>query len=78
MTDEGRRLLDAESARTGRSISELVRDAIALAYSFEHDSETDLAAIEAAFGAWTDREFDGGGYVAQLRSGRRLIAAIQR
>lgn len=78
LTDEARRLLDAESARTGRSISELIRDAIAQTYSNEYDSESDLAAIEGAFGAWGEREPAGAIYVTGLRSGGRLVAAVQR
>lgn len=32
----------------------------------------DDLAIDAALGAWTDREFDGEEYVEGLRSGKRL------
>ncbi|MDT0203497.1 CopG family transcriptional regulator [Nocardioides sp. AE5] len=72
LTEEDRSLLDAESARTGRSISALIRDAVARTYGFQTDKEADLQAIDAALGAWHDREVDGAEYVESLRSGGRL------
>lgn len=72
LTDEDRRLLDAEAARTGRSISALIRDAVGAVYGSGHDVDADLRAIDTAFGAWADREVDGREFVEQMRSGRRL------
>ncbi|HEY5224468.1 MAG TPA: CopG family transcriptional regulator [Microbacteriaceae bacterium] len=72
LTAEERRLLDAEAARTGRSISALIRDAVASSYGAGRDVLSDLATIDAAFGAWGKRDFDGGAYVERLRSGGRL------
>lgn len=75
LTEEDRRLLDAEAARTGRSISALIRDAVSQAYGVKRDSEKDAQAIVAALGAWRGRDIDGEAYVESLRSGDRLRAA---
>nr|WP_274637831.1 ribbon-helix-helix domain-containing protein [Microbacterium bovistercoris] len=72
LTVEERRLLDAEAARTGRSISALIRDAVSRTYSSRRDVESDLVAIDAAIGAWGGRDLDGAAYVESIRSGRRL------
>ena len=78
LTEEDRRLLDAEAARTGRSISALIRDAVARAYGVRRDAEQDVEAIDAALGAWRDRDADGETYVDNLRSGGRVRDAIAR
>ncbi|SNT01485.1 Ribbon-helix-helix protein, copG family [Micrococcales bacterium KH10] len=72
LTEEDRRLLDAEAARTGRSISALIRTAVAHTYGNQRDIDRDLQAIDASFGAWRDRDFDGAEYVESMRSGDRL------
>jgi predicted DNA-binding protein len=72
LTDEDRQLLDAESARTGKSLSALIRDAVAEVYGDRRDLTTDLAAIEAAAGAWQARDEDGYDYVERLRPGTRF------
>lgn len=78
LTPEERRLLDVEAARTGRSISALIRDAVSRTYSAGRDADADLRAIDAAFGAWSDGGVDGEAYVERLRSGSRLDQAIAR
>lgn len=78
LTVEERRLLDAEMARTGRSLSALIRDAVTKTYGSGRDADADLQAIDAAFGAWSDRDFDGEAYVEGLRSGHRLNDAAER
>jgi hypothetical protein len=72
LTDEDRRLLDAEARRTGRSISALIRDAVAAVYGTHGDVESDLRVIDGAVGAWRGRGADGAAYVEALRSGNRL------
>jgi hypothetical protein len=72
LTEEERRALDAASARTGRSISALIRDAVDAVYGDQRSAEDDLAAIRRAFGSWTDRNMDGAAWVDQVRSGRRV------
>jgi hypothetical protein len=72
LTIEERRALDAEAARTGRSISSLIRDAVETVYGAQRSSEEDLATMRKAFGSWKDRDQDGETMVEQLRSGSRL------
>jgi len=75
LTEEERRALDAVSARTGRSISALIRHAVDTVYGSERSTEDDLAVMRRARGSWTDREIDGAEWVDQLRSGRRLAGS---
>lgn len=72
LTAEERRLLDAEAARTGKSVAALIREAVDLVYRRAGDRDGDLSAIEESAGAWGDRADDGEAYVDALRSGRRL------
>jgi hypothetical protein len=72
LTEEDRRALDAASARTGRSISALIRDAVNAMYGDQRSVEADLAAMRRAFGSWTGRDEDGATWVEGMRSGRRL------
>jgi hypothetical protein len=72
LTSEERRALDAVAARTGRSISALIRDAVEAMYGGQRSSEDDLAAMRRAFGSWKDHDVDGEAWVDQLRSGSRL------
>ena len=72
LTSEERRALDAEAARTGRSISALIRDAVETVYGSERSADDDLAAMRRAFGSWKDRDLDGAAWVDQLRSGTRV------
>ncbi len=78
LTDEDRRVLDAEAKRTGRSISALIREAVGQVYGSRRETESDLRAIDQALGAWDGRESDGAGYVEQIRSGRRLADLGER
>jgi len=75
LTEEERRALDAASARTGRSISALIRHAVDTVYGSERSVDDDLAATRHAFGSWTDRDLDGATWVDGVRSGRRLQAS---
>jgi hypothetical protein len=72
LTSEGRRALDAAAARTGRSISSLIREAVEIVYGTERSTDDDLAAMRRAFGSWTDRDLDGAAWVERLRAGSRL------
>lgn len=78
LTAEERRLLDAEAARTGRSISALIREAVTTTYGSRRDANADVRAIDAAFGTWNERDIDGETYVERLRSGGRLGEAAAR
>lgn len=72
LTEEERRTLDELSARTGKSISALIRDAVDAAYGTERSVAADLHAMQRAFGSWQDREEEGATWVERVRSGRRL------
>ncbi len=72
LTSEERRALDAVAARTGRSISSLIREAVETVYGGQRSSDDDLASMRQAFGSWKDRDVDGAAWVDQLRSGSRI------
>jgi len=72
LTSEERRVLDAVSARTGRSIAALIRDAVEAVYGTGRSGDDDLAEMRRAFGSWKDRDQDGAEWVDRLRSGSRL------
>lgn len=72
LTHEERRALDAVAARTGQSLSALIRHAVDTVYGVERSTADDLDVMRGAFGAWTDRAEDGAAWVDGLRSGRRL------
>lgn len=78
LTDDDRRLLDAEAARTGLSIAALIRRAIAHTYGDARNVDSERAAIDAALGAWEGRDVDGAAYVESLRSGSRLLGGERR
>lgn len=72
-TEAQKRRLDRVSSATGLSMSEVLRRLVDehLPKS-EYSREEFLAAIDAAHGAWKDRDFDGEEYVERMRTGRRL------
>ncbi len=72
LTAPERRALDEEAARTGRSISTLIRHAVEIVYGVKRSSDEDLAAMRQAFGVWTDRRTDGASWVEDRRSSKRL------
>ena len=72
LSEEERRALDAVAARTGRSISSLIRQAIDKAYGSGRSEEDDLAAMRQAFGSWRGRRQGGAAYVEARPSGSRL------
>lgn len=72
LTEDGRRALDAAAARTGRSISALIRDAVETVYGPHRSADDDLTAMRRAFGSWKDRHVDGAAWGDQMRSGTRL------
>ena len=72
LTADERRALDAVAARTGRSISSLIRDAVETVYGTERSTDEDLALMRRSFGSWKHRDVDGAAWVDQLRSGTRL------
>ncbi len=75
LTLEERKVLDAESARSGKSLSALIRDAVERVYGSSRSSADDLDIMRQTFGAWSDRSEDGATMVEGLRSGSRLPVA---
>lgn len=71
LEETDRRLLDAEAARTGKSMSSLVRDAVRIAYGPKDDLSADIARIRAAHGGWSAEGEAGEQYVDHLRTGER-------
>jgi predicted DNA-binding protein len=69
---EERRALDAESARTGKSLSALIREAVEAIYGTMRSSSDDLDLMRQAFGSWSDHNEDGASFVDKFRSGSRL------
>ncbi|MEO7442731.1 MAG: CopG family transcriptional regulator [Acidimicrobiales bacterium] len=72
LTEDERRALDAESARTGRSISSLIRDAVDATYCSERSTEDDVDTMRRAFGTWSDDKVSGAAWVDRIRSGSRF------
>ncbi len=75
LTLEERKVLDAESARSGKSLSALIRDAVERVYGSSRSSADDLDIMRQTFGVWSDRSEDGATMVEGLRSGSRLTVA---
>ncbi|MDR0593120.1 MAG: ribbon-helix-helix protein, CopG family [Bifidobacteriaceae bacterium] len=77
LTQVERRLLDLESRRTGKSMSALVREAVARAYGDGADPGSVEEVLNRAAGAWRGRDFDGEACVDRLRAGARLDDAMR-
>ena len=77
LDDDQYEALLRESRRHGVSLAELVRRAVDRTYGRRGDRAADRAALEASFGSWTGRDFDGHAYVESHRKGmaRRLEPA---
>jgi predicted DNA-binding protein len=73
LTDDQYDRLKRESSRTGASLSELIRQAVDARYTGTIEDWD--AALDAAFGLWSDREIDPIDFVERLRGpglGHRL------
>ncbi len=75
LTEQQKRQLDDLANHTGRSISELIRQAVDNCYGQQRSERADSDAIARALGAWQDRDFDGADYVERLRPAQRNLAA---
>ena len=72
LSAEDKRALDEAAARTGRSMSALIREAVQNVYGSERSAVDDIAAMREAFGCWRVRDLDGATWADRLRSGSRL------
>ncbi|MDR1999533.1 MAG: ribbon-helix-helix protein, CopG family [Frankiaceae bacterium] len=73
---DDKELLTQLSRQTGRSMSALIREAVARTYRGEAPTDR-LAVLRAVAGAWSDqpdRDGDGAAYVENLRTGARWEA----
>ena len=68
--------LDRAARETGRTRSQLIREAIEARYLASRDEAGLLEAIEATAGLWADRTETGEAYVERIRRGR--LARIHR
>ncbi len=66
LSDEQYVRLVEDSRRARVPVSELIRRIVAARYG---QGEQLLAALDASYGAWTARRFDGESYVEGLRGG---------
>ncbi len=71
LSEDDRRVLDAVSRRTGRSMSALIRDAIHATYGRGGELERIESALDATFGVVSGAD-DGRAMVERLRSTDRL------
>lgn len=74
---EEARALERLARRTGRTKSQLIREAIDRTYlGSHHDREHVIAALRRAAGSWRRRKETGAEYVERLRGGR--LARLHR
>jgi hypothetical protein len=69
LSEDDHRLLEKLARESGRTKSQLIREAIARAYLHEESPDRLLGALRASAGAWR-RRVDGKRYVEGLRRGR--------
>lgn len=74
LTDEQGRVLEGRSRATGRTISQLIRDAIDAMYARGREmSRADRVRLaRRTAGAWTEFAENGAEYVERIRGARRL------
>jgi len=75
LTAHERRMLDAVLARTGQSLSAVIRATVNRVYGDEGSADADVAALRSAFGAWGAEGAETPGaeqQVDSLRAARRI------
>ena len=74
LTEEQGRLLEGRSRATGRTISQLIREAIDSAYARrpETNRAEQVRLARRVAGSWAERDETGAEYVERIRGGRRL------
>lgn len=71
-TVEERQVLDAKAARTGKSISALIRDALDVVYESWRSCSDDPDLMRQAFGSWSTVSDEGATSIEKLRTGSPL------
>lgn len=74
LTREEAAALARVAGATGRTRSDLIREAIDRAFLGKGAADPE-AALRDSFGAWKARRTSGAAYVERLRSGRRLAGS---
>lgn len=74
LSDEDRNVLEAMRQRTGRSMSELIRDAIHSTYGSAGSADRIRAALYSTLGV-VSTDHSGKDLTDSIRSGRRLTGA---
>ncbi len=64
-----------KAARSGKSLSALIRGAVERVYGSSRSSVDDLNIMRQTFDSWADRDEDGATMVERLRSGTRFTVA---
>lgn len=72
LSDDESRVLDQEAAATGRTRSDLIRDAIDQCYLRGRAQSEKLSLLMEAFGSWASRDESSEDMEDQLRSGSRI------
>ena len=74
LTEEQGRVLESRSRATGRTVSDLIRDAIEAAYSHRRamSRAERIGLARRTAGAWTEFAETGAKYVERIRGARRL------
>jgi predicted DNA-binding protein len=62
--------LERVARETGRTRSQLIREAIEAQYMAPHDEDQALAVLSEVAGLWSDRIESGEDYVERVRGGR--------
>lgn len=71
LTASEARALERLAQRSGRTKSQLIREAIDQTYlGSRHDREQVITALDRAAGSWKGRKQSGAGYVERFRGGR--------
>jgi predicted transcriptional regulator len=70
LSEEETRALQREARASGRSKSQLIREAIDRVYLQANDSSKLIRALGASAGAWKRRTGNGEAYVERVRGGR--------
>jgi len=70
LAPDDKALLTDLSRKTGRSMSALIRDAVARTYRQTGPADRE-AVLRSVAGSWAGRDLDGVAYVEDLRTGTR-------
>ncbi len=64
--------LKEESKKTGKTISEIIRNRLRNSFKENNRKEMLIRALNEAFGAWREKDIDPESFVRELRRGKRI------